>query len=223
MKSVTVSPSSTSGGNKVAKTSREINYLFKHVSFKGKKIIHSVLIWLLSILLTSQCSRIARVIKHPFCGCCLSCIDMGHDADVSDSAETVRVNTEEPRAQSPEPRAQSSEPRAQSPEPRAQSPEPRAQNPELRAQNSEPRAQNSEPRAQNPEPRAQSPEPRTQSSEPRTQSSEPRAQSPEHFKELTVYISYLLGYIRIDHSLQRFDIICDSKQENNGDLTLCIH
>lgn len=42
-----------------------------------------------AILHTSKCSRVARVIKHPFCGRCLPRVNVSHNADVSDPADTV--------------------------------------------------------------------------------------------------------------------------------------
>lgn len=42
-----------------------------------------------AILHTSKCSRVARVIKHPLRGRCLPRVNVSHDADVSDPADTV--------------------------------------------------------------------------------------------------------------------------------------
>lgn len=48
---------------------------------------------------TSYYPGVARVVKHPFSGCCLSSINVSHNANVSDSAGAIRQINTEPRRQ----------------------------------------------------------------------------------------------------------------------------
>lgn len=44
---------------------------------------------------TSYCPRVAGVIKHPLSGCCLSGINVSHNANVADSAGArAQIDTE---------------------------------------------------------------------------------------------------------------------------------